>query len=430
MLVNSAVPTVGMKPPMSTPAPMPAPIVRPRLPRVLRPRRRICRRAGSPGRRARAASVPTTTTTTAAPTATPSSASPATGLRHVVVHAFPGRGAALLVRLHLLRFLRGAARLLLFVLLLLEGELVLRVVARRASLASLEAGAGTRAHRTTAASVEVASSAAALLGLNLGLLHLHLLHLLHLLQHGGVHALHAALGAWTLGEGGLGALLSAHLSLLHLLQGFHLLHLLHLLHHSWVHSPHASHASHTSHASVLHCGGGHLLLHGGEVLLHLLPVLRHHLRRHAAHHVLATLLVLIALVLVRIVEAAVVVSEVFASTAPTAPTAAALGFFFFAHVTSRLRFFDFDGLAEDLEIACKSGIDGCFAIESNEAETPRTASVLVHHESGVDNTPELGEVLFKDMFVGVLTDTSNEDLACAFLFITRNSPLGVNLGRQ
>lgn len=410
---------------MTAPAPMPAPIVRPWLPRVLWPRRRIGRRAGSPGRRARAASVPTTTT---APTATPSTSS-AAGLRHVVVHAFPGRGAALLVRLHLLRFLRGAARLLLFVLLLLEGELVLRVVARRAASGSLEAGAGTRAHRTAAASVEVASSAAALLGLGLGLdlLHLHLLHLLHLLQHGGVHALHAlhaALGAWALGEGGLGALLSAHLSLLHLLQGFHLLHLLHLLHHGWIHSPHASHAS------VLHCRGGHLLLHGREVLLHLLPVLRHHLWRHAAHHVLATLLVLIALVLVRVVEAAVVVSEVFAPTAPTTPTAAALGFFFFAHVTSRLCFFDFDGLAEDLEIACKSGIDGCFAIESNEAETSRTASVLVHHESGIDNTSELGEVLFEDMFVGVLTDASNEDLACAFLFITRNSPLGVDLGRQ
>lgn len=399
---------------MPAPRPMPTPIIRPGLPRILRSSRRICRRARCTSWGSCAPSI--------APPAYTARTSPAR-LRHVVVHALPGRRAALLVRLHLLRFLRGAARLLLFVFLLLEGELVLRVVAWCAASASssaarAEARARTGAHGT-AASVEVASCG------GLGLLHLHLLHLLHLLQHGWVHALHAALGTWTLREWGLRALLAAHLGLLHLLHGFHLLHLLHLLHHGRIHS------THTAHASVLHGGGGHLLLHGGEVLLHLLPVLRHHLGRHAAHHILATLLVLVALVLVRIVvEATVVVSEVFASTATIASTTTALGFFFFAHIASRLRFLDFDGLAEDLEIAFQGGVDCGFAVESDEAETSRTTSVLVHHESGIDNPSKLGEVLLKDMFVRVLADASNEDLAGAFLFITRNSTFGVDLGRQ
>ena len=115
------------------------------------------------------------------------------------------------------------------------------------------------------------------------------------------------------------------------------------------------------HLSGLH--GGHLLLHGLEVLLHLGPVLRHHLGGHASHAGTTAALLVHALVRVRaivvivviVIAAAVIVLEVFPATAVAA---AAIGVeacvFVFAHIASRLRFLDLDRFAKDHLVACES----------------------------------------------------------------------------
>lgn len=398
---------------MAPPPPRPTPIIRPRLPRILRPRRRISRRrALRPGRRLLEPPSPTTS-----PSPTPPSIPPLPPrLRHIIVHALPARrppAAALRIALHLLRLLLRAARLLLLVLLLLERELVLRVVAGGAAAAggvvraacAAVVVAGLEALRAHAHAVP-----AALRG--------HGLHLLHLLHHHGVHA---ALGAGALrghGRGGAALwllLLGGHLGL-HGLHGLHLLVLLHLGHHGWVHGV------------ALH--GCHLLLRGGEVGLHLGPVLRHHLGGHG--WALGVLLASLALVLVRVVVVVVAVVEVFASastTATAAATAAAsvVHVFFLAHVAARLRFLDFDWFVLEHQIALQGELDGGLAVKGHEAEAARAVGDFVDHERGVDDAPELREVVFEVLLVGFLAHAADEDLGRAFLLVAGDGALGVDL---
>jgi hypothetical protein len=83
------------------------------------------------------------------------------------------------------------ARLLLFILLLLKGELFLCIKARTTGSSS------HLIHHSWIRAI-TASTWALLRGL---LLHLHLLHLLHLLHHSRVHlahVLHRSLGVWRL----------------------------------------------------------------------------------------------------------------------------------------------------------------------------------------------------------------------------------------
>jgi hypothetical protein len=210
--------------------------------------------------------------------------------------------------------------LLLFIFLLFEHLLVIGVVAWCADAATVvSAGAETTSCLHTCAAHSL-------------LLHsLHLLHLLHLCHHCGVHALHAShCGIWALRT--LAPWAASHLLLL--LHGLQLLHLLHLSQHGGIHCAH--------HAST--CTHGHLLLHRHPVLLHLLKVLRHHLRSHSTwcHLVGSTMLLL--LVIVRMILP-VITRAPFSESISSTPST----FFLLAHVTSRLRFFDFDGLAKNFE---------------------------------------------------------------------------------
>lgn len=174
------------------------------------------------------------------------------------------------------------------------------------------------------------------------------------------------------------------------------LHLLHLLPHGWVHV----------HAAV----HGHLGLHHGEVLLHALEVLRHHLRAHA------------------VVVAAAATAHAHAARGVVLAELVALGcFFFLAEIAARLGSLDLNGLSVNLEGNVDAGVDAGFGLEGDEAETTGATGVLVHHESGIDDAAELGKVVAEFLVSGVLADAADEDLGCLFLFVARNGSLGVNL---
>lgn len=228
-----------------------------------------------------------------------------------------------------------------------------------------------------------------------GLVHLALHLLLHLLHHSGIHAGHGVLASLTSGIRAAAAALS------HLVCH---LHLHHLLHHGWIHT--ARHHAH-AHAPV----HGHLLLHHGHVLLHPLHVLRHYLRRHATlrhlirHRVLRAGLLLWAL------------SEL----------ATPRGLFFLTHVATGLSLLDLNGLAVNLQGNAEAVVHASLALERDEAEAPGSSSVLVHHQGGIDDATELGEVVLEFGFCRVLADTADKDLAGLFLFVARNCPLGINL---
>lgn len=273
--------------------------------------------------------------------------------------------------------------LLLFVLALLKGELVLCVEPRAARCV-----VGRAPLRCWVAGL-------AFLPLSLLLLLLlHHLHLLHLLHHSRVHPSGRATRA-----GALPAL--------------HLLHGHHLLHHCRVHAARHCHSVLRRHLGLHHC----------KVLLHALPVLRHHLRAHAVGHAAGALLAL----RVAVVVVLVVALEAVILAAASAELAAAAAVVVVAHVAARLGLFDFNGLAEDLEWLGEGGLDGCLALEGDEAEAARAASILVHHERGVNDAAELGEELFKISLRGFLGDAADEDLAGFLLLITWNGTFGVNL---
>jgi hypothetical protein len=291
-----------------------------------------------------------------------------------------------------------AACLLLFVLLLFESELILSGVswAWNGTLATL------RVHHTRTTLTSWAST-------TLHLCHLHLLHLLHL------HWVHTT---WTTHHLRVrGAIATVHTLIHHLL-----LHLLHL---------HRVHATHGSHGVARHTTAGLLLseslLHGLEVLLHSLPVLSHHSRRHGAItalslHVSAAVIVVVAATLAAVVAIVELVKLVSASELLAAIAAVVV-----AHVATGLGALDFNLLAEDLEGAAQSSVYGCIAIESNETETTGSTSLLVHHKCSIHNTTELLEEICKVFLGCFLADTTYENLASPFLLFTWNRTLGVNL---
>lgn len=407
---------------MPAPAPRPTPIIRPRLPRVLRPSRRIRRRCAlRPRRRLLKPPCPTPTPTPASsPTASSTIPTLATRLRYIIVHALPARRppASLCIALHLLRLLLRPPRLLLLILLLLERQLVLRVIPGRAPAARrmMRAPCPTPTPTTTTAVTGIEPLRTHTHAVPASLRR-HGLHLLHLLHH---HRVHAALGAGALrrhrrrGAPLRLLLLLGHLRL-HGLHGLHLLVLLHLRHHGGVHG------------AALH--GCHLLLRYGEVLLHLSPVLRHHLGRHG--WALGVLLPLV-LVLVSAVVVVAAVVEVFSpssSSSATAATAAAsvVHVFLLAHIATRLRFLDFDWFVLEHQIALQGELDGGLAIEGHKAEAARTVGDLVDHQRGVDDAAELREVVFEVLLVGFLAHAADEDLGRAFLLVAGDGALGVDL---
>lgn len=360
--------------------PSSTPIVRTRLPRVLRPRRCIDGRIRRAIRRL-ARSLPTSSISTesscaSSPTALKAVTS-ATRLRALLIHAIPRRRAARAAEAALLLH---AALLLLLVLLLLEGELFLRGVSW-----SLLIAAWVRV-RHTCVSARSAGTAGA------PLTH----HGLHL------HWIHAAAAHHVLRV--RGPCVAVHPAAIH-----HC----HLLHLHGIHPAHGAHAA--THAALLL---GEVLLHLLEVLLHALPVLGHHGRRHIAGGALG-------LSVGRVVEAAVVAALVVVIELVAAEFLVAT--IIVAHVASRLSTLDFDGLAEDLERLAERGIDSSIAVEGDETETTWAARLLVHHQGCINDTAELLEELGEVLLGCLLADTANEYLACALLLFTGNSALWVDL---
>jgi hypothetical protein len=364
---------------MSSTTPPTASIVGARLPCVLRSRWCIRRGVGGTGWRLTTplppASVHTCTaaapsTTIAASTAKVSATGWTSGnrrLRNIVVHALPAGWSALAA---VAGCLLHTARLLGFVLLLLEGELFLGVVSGAVGLLSLISShhVASLVHHGVAVGTEVAA------------------HLLHLLHHGGIHL--AAL------EGRVGALLHHH------------------------------HGIHATHTGATHAAGlclHHLGLHVLEVLLHALPILCHHRGCHAIVSTSSSLVLLVesALVFVAVIEGS--------TAAATAPTTKFL-VFLFTHVTARLGALNLDGLAEDGEGARERGLNRGVTIKGYEAEAPRTVRVLVHHECGVNDAAELLEEVLEVLFCCFLRNAANKDLGRALLLFARNGSLGINLG--
>jgi hypothetical protein len=72
-------------------------------------------------------------------------------------------------------------------------------------------------------------------------------------------------------------------------------------------------------------------------------------------------------------------------------------------------------------------LDSLLIVEGDETETSWSTGILVDHESGVQYTAELLEVLLEIRFGALLRDTTDEDLAGLLLLIPRNSPLWINL---
>ena len=98
-----------------------------------------------------------------------------------------------------------------------------------------------------------------------------------------------------------------------------------------------------------------------------------------------------------------------------------------AEVATRLGTLDFDRLAVNGEGLGKGTLDSDIIVEGDEAETTGTASVLVHHEGAVEHVAELRKELAEVGLGGFLAHTTDEDLGCALLLLTRNSTLWVDL---
>jgi hypothetical protein len=359
---------------MPEPARVPAstPIIRPGLPRVLWPCGRINRRIRRATRRLTGPLSPASIASVLETSPTAS-----TGLLVSLIHTVPGLLAS--IRALLLH----PALLLLLVFLLLEGELVLRGV-------SWSLGAGVRAHHTL------------------------LIHAAASLGHHGLHGhwVHAAGSAHhVLRVGGACVATSIGATAHHLR--------LHLLHWHWVHAAHGTHGGHAAGLLL-----GEVLLHLLEVLLHALPVLGHHGGGHAG---LAALCLGVLLVVIATVVAVVAVVTLITVVELVVASELLVATIIVTHVASRLGTLDLDGLTEDLEWLAQSRIDSSVAIEGDETKTTRTTSLLVHHKGCINNSAELLEELRKVLLGCFLADTTNEDLACAFLLLARDRTLGVNL---
>lgn len=239
------------------------------------------------------------------------------------------------------------------------------------------------------------------------------------------------------------------LRLLRLLTTHHLLLYLHLLHHLRVH--HHALLGHRGHGLLHHgwvdrrhlhtaAATAELLLHGGHVTLHVLPVLGHHLRREPVVggtlsrvlgvHARATVVEVVAVVVVAVVvpavaEAVVPIIEVLAS---------GLGLLHFnlrqvrnTVLLSCRKVWKYR-LAEDGEVRAVERIfDGGLAIEGDETETTRSTGIFVHHQSSVKNTAELHEVFPEIGFSSLLANTTDEDLGGLLLFITGDGSFRVDL---
>ena len=222
-----------------------------------------------------------------------------------------------------------------------------------------------------------------------------LLHLLlHLLQHLRVHISH--------GSRHLAILAALSTALAHLLlQLLHLLHL-HHLHHCRIHAIHP-------HASI----HGHLLLHHGHVLLHTLQVLGHNLWRHPS--------------LAHLTGHGVLVTTLVFAAAPFSEFTTSNGFFLFSHVTSWLGLLDLNRFSMDFEVGAQARVDASFTFKGDESETPRPASIFIHHKSSINDTTKLGKVVLKLLLSSLLTDTTYKDLAGFLLLISWNSSLRIDL---
>jgi hypothetical protein len=166
-----------------------------------------------------------------------------------------------------------------------------------------------------------------------------------------------------------------------------LLHSHHLLHHLGVHTTSAAHhgVATSAHAS------SQLLLHHLEVLLHALPVLSHHSRTHVVTSHTSGTALLHATLLARIETTLLTTETLFLEATAVVVIVVAAVVFVAAQVASGLSLLDFDVLAQDLKRAFESTVDCGLAVEGDETETARTASVLIHHQSGIQNATKLHE---------------------------------------
>jgi hypothetical protein len=307
-------------------------------------------------------------------------------------------------------------RLLLKLLLLLLLLVVIGIIPRAAGTSTTSATAGdsnssTRAMVPTARAHPPAGAHPALIHprptrasttTRTALLVHHLLHLRHLLlHHSRVH-------------------IRRHTRRHATLAGHLLLHLLHLLH-----------VQHLAHGGVHVAVHHHLLLEHGHGLLHALEVLRHDLRRHAGGagaHAAATAHTAGAAHALAVVHAAGPAHALpLAAKLPAAGPAPARGVLLVAEIAARLGLLDLDRLAVDFEVGREAGVAAGLALERDEAEAARAARVLVHHEGGVDDAPELGKVLAELVVGRLLADAADEDLGCLFLLVAGDGALGVDL---
>ena len=75
----------------------------------------------------------------------------------------------------------------------------------------------------------------------------------------------------------------------------------------------------------------------------------------------------------------------------------------------------------------KASIHCGVAVESDESEATRPASVLVHHQRCVNHATELLEEVLEVLLGRLLTDTTNKDFAGSLLLLPGNCPLRVDL---
>lgn len=158
-------------------------------------------------------------------------------------------------------------------------------------------------------------------------------------------------------------------------------------------------------------------MHLLEVLLHTLPVLRHHGWSHAA--IAALLLILLLIIKVSAVVAITVAELVTAKLLVAAVIV--------AHVTSWLSSLDLDGLAENLKGLSQGCVYCSITVKGNESKPTRSSSFFIHHKGSIDDTTELLEELCEVFFGRLLADTADEDLAGTFLLFPRNGTFRIDL---
>jgi hypothetical protein len=81
----------------------------------------------------------------------------------------------------------------------------------------------------------------------------------------------------------------------------------------------------------------------------------------------------------------------------------------------------------DLQARSQAGIDASLTLKRDKAKATRTASILVHHERGIDDTAKLGKVLAELVVGGFLADAADKDLGRLFLLIAGDGAFGVDL---